>query len=80
MIAITMIRDITAITTAITTTTIGSTTTIAIRRAIGTGTTTTLSECARAVIGTANGSRTFTRDLFLPLKCVEAFGLSRTIY
>ncbi len=76
------IRDITTgtITTAIITITIGSMTTIAVRRAIGTGIITTLSENMRAAIGTANGSRIFTRDLFLRLKCGAAFGLSPTIY
>ena len=76
------IRDITTgtITTAIITITIDSMTTIAVRRAIGTGIITTLSENKRAAIGTANGSRIFTRDLFLRPKCGEAFDLSRTIY
>ncbi len=80
MIATIMIRDITAITTVITMITIGSTTMIAIRPAIGTSITTTLSTNVRAAIGTANGSRIFMRDLFLPLKCGEASGLSPTIY
>lgn len=79
-IVIIMIRDITAITTVITTITIGSTTTIAIRRAIGIGVITMLSMSTRAAIGTENGSRTFAKDLFLPLTCVEPSGLSRTIY
>ena len=76
------IRDITTgtITTAIVTITNDSTTAIAIRRAIGINIITTLSEKTRAAIGIGNGNRRFTRDLFLRLKCGEAFGLSRTIY
>ena len=82
------IRDITtgtitimiAIATAIITITIDSTTTIAKVREIGIRIITMLSMNARAAIGTGNGSRTFTKDSFLRLTCVEAFGLSRTIY
>ena len=66
--------------TAIITITIDSTTTIANSPEIGISIITTLSESVRAAIGTANGSRTFTKGLFLRLKCGEAFGLSRTIY